>query len=427
VVSVLTVGNNFHSLISTHRGFRVYRVFALSRILGAQALGTPAFRVKREALLLTAACVWLVNGLHSRPEDGPAARNLMKAILPVTDSDGHRDRDAHGDHDTLAYATTRPEEEEEEEDSDEGESAPSVPYNPYGVVFLRRVVLNKSIVPRLRGGGPFLSPPAFRYFFGTSQDEISYKYYKVGIVPRELVAQRRVVTNKTRRTTTYISFSDERELDLFNLAEQGYRLPSPTVDEGSDLEAEETEPTGNIDAEVSKMWRQFLIDMALKTPNPRGATVTSYFTLSRKDRRAVGEEVYQNPKLSDMWNACQYKVASNEDWKLAFNHLFPPFGHQTSQNVQNYTQCIYYTKWAEIRATADESAVAAIRQQLLKKLYTLVWIPHAVQDKMWPTSQTAPGFSRLPPNTTGPAPRILIRGKPEWESGDTLGSSRPPT
>jgi hypothetical protein len=149
-----------------------------------------------------------------------------------------------------------------------------------------------------------------------------------------------VVTNKTRRTITYVSFSEEPEPDLFSLAEKGYRLPSPPVDEGSDLEAEEMDVAGGIDAEVSKMWQQFLLDMALKMPNPHGAAASSYFTIARTDRLAVGEELYRNPKLSNMWSACQYKIASKKDWKLAFNHLFPLFGHQTPQTMQNYTQCI---------------------------------------------------------------------------------------
>jgi hypothetical protein len=160
----------------------------------AQASGSPALRVKREALLLTAACVWLVNGLHACPEDGPVARNLMDAILPVPDSEDHRD------HVNLAYpaaARSHKVGEQGDSDQDEWEVMPTVPYNPYGVVFLRCVVLHgPNHVPRMRAGGPFLSPPAFKYFFGASEGEISHKYYKVGIIPREVLAQRRVHQEK---------------------------------------------------------------------------------------------------------------------------------------------------------------------------------------------------------------------------------------
>jgi hypothetical protein len=401
-----------HCLTSVHRGFRLYRLVALSRILSAQASGPPALRVKQEALLLTAACVWLINSLHARPEDGPAARNLMKAVLPLTDSDDTEDQGKEED-----------EEDEEDEDGDEEDTSASVPYNPYGVIFLRRVVLRgENHVPRMRVGGPFLSPPAFKFFFRTSEDEIRHKYYKIGIVPREVVDKRRVATNKMRRTTTYISFSDEPEPNLFQLADKGHRLPPPPVDDGSDIEMEGgPEITGDIDAEVSHMWRQFLIDVAMKSPSPRGSTTSSYLTISRQDRLMVGEDLYKNLKLSDMWTACQYKLAGTEQLQLAFHHLFPPYGQEISEkNVQNYVQCSYYRKWGEIRATADESVVVAIRKELFKKLRALVWIPHAVQDRIWPTT-TVLGFTRLPPGTTGPAPRILIQRRPRWEVDQPSG------
>jgi hypothetical protein len=329
----------------------------------------------------------------------------MKAVLPVTDSDG---TEYHGEE----------EEEEEDEDEDEGGTSSSVPYNPYGVIFLRRVVLRgEKHVPRMRAGGPYLSPPALKFFFHASEEEIVHKYYKVGIVPRDILDKHRVVTNKTRRTTTYINFSEEPEPNLFQLAAKGHRLPPPPVDDGSDIEMEgEPEITGDIDAEVSQLWRQFLIDVVIKSPNPRGGTTSSYLTISRQDRLTVGEDFYKNPKLSDMWTACQYKLAGTKELQLVFHHLFPPYNHKTPEkNVQNYLQCAYYRKWAEIRATANETVVVAIRQELFKKLQALVWIPHAVQDRIWPTATTAPGFTRLPPGTTGPAPRLLIRRTPQWD------------
>jgi len=39
-----------------------------------------------ESLLLTAACLWLTNSLYAWPEDGPAACELMRAVLPITEA-----------------------------------------------------------------------------------------------------------------------------------------------------------------------------------------------------------------------------------------------------------------------------------------------------------------------------------------------------
>jgi hypothetical protein len=389
----------------------MYRLLGMSRVLTLQAGGPAALRVRPDALLLTAASVWLINGLHARPDDGPASRNLMEAVLPITEG-------SDADADMLAFpprharrAHTRFEEEEEEE---EEEGMAVVPYNPFGVIFLRSTKLDVT-VPRMRAGGRSLSPSAFNFLFGATEDEIHHRYYSIGLVPpAETLDNVRVITNKTRITPTFFNFSAESQPALFNLAGKGYALPPPPKDDGSDAETEsEDNPNNDIDLDISQLWRQFLIDMAIKTPVARGAASPSYLKLSANARASVGEDFYQIVTLSDIWRSCQYKVASLDDWNTAFNHLFPPYDHKTSAKAQNYRQCKYYLKWKEICATADETTVAGIRRQLKKKMNTLVWIPHACQDKLWPTA-TNHKFTRLPPNSTGPAPRILIKRTPTW-------------
>jgi hypothetical protein len=326
----------------------------------------------------------------------------MEAVLPLTDG-------SDADSDTLFYPARALAEDVEEEEEEEDEDVSVVPYNPFGVTFLRRIKVDVG-VPRMRAGGRYLTPPAFKHLFRATEEEIRYKYFSVGLIPNELTLQARVVTNKKKFTPTYVNFSAEPEPVLFNLAQKGHTLPPPPEDGGSDIETD-TEPDQNdsdIDISVSQMWRQFLIDIAVKTPVARGSTSPSYLKLSEGERTSVGEDLYKNGTLSDMWRACQYKLASPEDWNRAFDHLFPSKNHVMSATVQNYRQCKYYIKWKEICATADESSVAGIRRQLKKKVNTLLWIPHACQDKLWPTSQLSK-FICLPPNLKGPAPRILIK------------------
>ncbi|KAF8805785.1 hypothetical protein BYT27DRAFT_7014063, partial [Phlegmacium glaucopus] len=172
----------------------------------------------------------------------------------------------------------------------------------------------------------------------------------------------------------------------FNLAAAGHSLPPPVVDDGSDID-EIQEPQTTIDAEVSQMWRQFLIDVVNKSPNPRGVSNPGYLALSQQERLSVSDGFYQNEKLSDAWRACQWKIGNVQDWKRAFDHLFPPPGHETLPKVQNYTSCRYYLKWKEICLEAENSVAKAIRQELWKRINRLYWIPHACQDKMWVTTQ----------------------------------------
>jgi len=247
-------------------------------------------------------------------------------------------------------------------------------------------------------------------------DEINRKYYKVGIVLREVIQKRRV-TNKMRSTPTYIDLTGEAEPVIFNLAASGHKLPPPAVDSGSDMEVDVEDDqgeVGGIDAQVTHLWRQFLLDVAAKSPNARGATNPSYLTASKVTRLFGKEDLYMINKLSDIFIACAYKVGDFEDWKCAFDHLFPPRGEETSGSVQNYTNCQYYLKWKRIAENAEQATVSAIRREIWKKLFKLAWIPHACQDKMWVTSQKK-GFTRLPPGTAGPAPRFIVKSEPEWE------------
>jgi hypothetical protein len=60
---------------------------------------------------------------------------------------------------------------------------------------------------------------------------------------------------------------------MFNLAAKGHTLHAPPEDNGSDIESgPETDLNANdIDSVVSQMWRQFLVDIANRTPVARGA------------------------------------------------------------------------------------------------------------------------------------------------------------
>lgn len=116
------------------RNHRAQRVEAISRILMKQQAGGGKFRVSDDALLLTAACVWLLNGLHARPGDGSAERSLMRAVLLTTDAD-------RPDPNTVLFLSR------ERDGDSESEEDPGLPYNPYGVIFLRSLQLNVEVIP----------------------------------------------------------------------------------------------------------------------------------------------------------------------------------------------------------------------------------------------------------------------------------------
>jgi hypothetical protein len=352
----------------------------------------------------------------------------MRVILPLTTVEEIDDvalpfpQSRHGllHGDDMDVDGDEEEEDDDDDDDDEFEHLFSGrPYNPYGAIFLRPLQLNVP-VPRMRvASGTFLQPKSFQWFFRASEDDVIHKYKKIsGLAPRP--GQLLRLPNKMRRTPMYTPHTDQEQRPLFQLARAGHHLPPPVVDDGSDVEevvADEEETEGNIDEQITTLWNQFLVDMVNKSPNPSPRNqemTTSYLKLSKEERLHVTEELFQNAHLSDMWCACQYRVASKDDWSLAVRHLFPPASYVTGPKVQGYTQCRYYTKWKDICHMADAGTVEAIRTAITAKLMRFKWIPHATQDKLWNTTRLPKRFKKFPRAYEGPAPRILVRCAPSW-------------
>lgn len=380
----------------------------MSKVLSLQASGEPRQRLIPESLTLTAACVWLINGLNARPDDGTAARALMDVSLPITEL-------GHISDDVLAYNPRRrtdDQDEDEEESSDDDGQRTRVAYNPYGCVFLRRIMVGD--VPRLRIGGPVLPVPAFKYWFGgKTYEEICNEYRTTGVIPREALAQTRVVTNRGRMPL-YTNPREEPDEDLFSLGASGHTLPPAHNDDGSDIEERDTPPPSEaaptIDNFLTTLYRQFVIDVLGKSPVMKGNTNPSYVKLSTVERRSGKDDPFRNLTLSDIFVAVSFKRASTDEWKRAFYWFFPPPGFKTTTRIQNYLACPYFKTWLQFLEDAGDNTalIENARDSLWKVVKEWSWIPHAQQDKMWVTSTTYPGFTRWP-SLQKPAPRILLR------------------
>jgi hypothetical protein len=370
-----------------------------------QREGNTRLRCNSNALLLTAAMVWFINGLHSRPDDGSAARDLMRAILPRTDGESNL-----GIRPEPRHYESGSDDDDDDDSDDEG-----VPHAPCGLIFLREVILPPtSTVPRMRIGRS-VKDTTFKFFLGGKLQDIQSQVLPTNILTKKDIPATRVSTRKAK-TPTYYNF-DGQDDPIFQLSEAGYELPNPSVDVGSDLEVEEQVHDDNqdIDGKLTQMWYQFLLDIIAKAPNPRGATNPSYCITPTADRLKIRDAFFQNRKLSDVWRACQYKVADQKLWTTAFGHLWPAKGHVTGLAVQNYRTCTYYVSWKQLLAEVDDATAKAIRAQMKKKFDELYWIPAASSDKVWNTKR-AKGFAILPDGWSTAAPQLLVLNQsPEWQ------------
>ncbi|THV02123.1 hypothetical protein K435DRAFT_792791 [Dendrothele bispora CBS 962.96] len=376
-----------------------YRCFAIKEILYKQSIGSSLKRCTRESLLLTAGLVWMVNGIHSRPEDGPAARSLAKAILPVTDA-GNANIDLR----TLLFPASKT------PDRTEGYT---VPYVPNGMVFLRRLVLEDD-VPRVCAGGPFINEKAFQYLFKMSLEDVQFKYDPAGEVPKEVIAKKRFITNKTQRTMAYHQEPGSPPVLPFNLTSRGL---DPIHIEGEEVTDE------TLDQQVANLWNQFLFGVILKSPNPSKSTEPSYIKLNKRRRQRITEGDFKNKRLSQIFRACKYKISTTADFERIFHHLFPAPGpgFQIHPGVQNYRNCRYFDRWTKWATRGNLYAASIVHLELKNRAESLFWLPFAGANRMWDTGSKGK-FTRLPKGSVGPAPKIICWGTPGWDDDDALSA-----
>jgi hypothetical protein len=270
----------------------------------------------------------------------------------------------------------------------------------------------------MRTGGPSLPDSSFKYLFNATFDEIKLRYLRLGIVPKTTLNRVRITTNKGRITSTATACLDGDSTPLFDVSSRGIQYPRPPEDSGSDVDPndEEREQPPAMDEWMTLLYKQFLVDVLLKSPNPKGATGASYCLLSKEERLAADETLYQKEDLSEVFRSCHYKIRTNEDFDRIFDHIFPPSQHKASSKAQNYGQCKYYLRWKEYTASATEEEVLVLRKELKKRISLLFWIPFAEQDRMWNTKGGS-GFIRLPSGSQA-APRVCVRSSPRWSQSE---------
>jgi len=382
---------------------------AVGLLMEDAARAEKQYRVNSDSLLLLNAAVWLVNSLNARHEDNSAGRDLMNACLPCIDR-------VDADQRTLAYHTRL-------NVRDEDDARSSVPYIPFGMIFLRRIVLPSDggphpvHAPRFKAGRG-VREETFVKFFGKPIESIRELILPIGIVGREAIPKTRVVTNKGRITPKVWTDNSPRPI-LFKLAQHGHTLPPPNARDGSDMETSDDDDDegshGNIDEWMSDLWRQFLSDIIMKSPNRKGQLKASYCRLTLAQKRSVTEDTFRDRNLAEVWNACLVKVGDDKDWEAAFNHLWPDIGHQCVKG-QGYTQSSYYRSWKEMIARVhNRETVQAMRHAFKRRLNKLAWIPKPAADKLWVSTANGSGCTRYPRGSGGAAPHILTHWWPVWD------------
>lgn len=422
-------------LMYANRSLRAYRALACQYLLKEIEDALPRYRYKNHTILLLAFAPWFLNSLHATPDLGPSQRDMLTATLPHI-------KKAGADVNILAFkVSTRSREDDsdsddgsgsdlvmdDDEDSDDNmqdgplhvkpkyNTAPSI---IHGLVFLRPMRIGSSFpCPRLFDHQVFLKDKTVEHIFDKSLEKI--QSLSAGISSLSMPTNR--VANKKKVTPRYVPQEDNHRI-LFRLEEKGFKLAPPVVDAGSDLDSEDGDnevfpPMTSLNEATTRIWRQFLLDITNKSPNPRSYTQPSYCKLTDGEREMVNETTYKNNVLSDYFWDCQWKIGTVKHWETSFNHLFPDKGGIAAKlkgNVQNYKNCQYLSDWARLMESADDRTIQITKRAFKKLFDRLYWIPHAVADRIWWT-RVGDGFTNT--NEEGQAaPRILVRCHPPvWQ------------
>ena len=419
--------------ICSLRGLRAYRCLAIKFVIEWQGEGEADVRCSKQALLLTAACAWVLNGIHSTPDMGASSRDLMNAILPHVDREG-------ADVNILAYGTPVDEYEDisenDSEDDDDGplakrrRDALTLPAIPWGLLFHRDIRLGPSHpVPRFVEEGDFISDKTFTFFFKVAPKNISNLIVDATLCAPVHPAR---ITNKRKRTTTFVPLDKQRA--LFKLRNKGLALRPRDHDSGSDIELSSDSDSDDdseferarqrqrlnrlpanptIDEELTFLWRQFLLDLTSVSPNMKGSANPSYCKLTTSQRLLVNESTYRNERLSDYFIDVQWKIVESKKWDSNFEYFFPNFDYQLSPKAQGWKQCQYFLKWQSMMQRTDNKTIEFMRAAMKRRFDTLYWVPRAEKERPWSTKRVQT-FEKPIPNTNA-APQVFVRDfGPEW-------------
>lgn len=376
----------------------------IGETLALQNSTHPSLKYMREALNLTAALVWLANGLNSRPEDDQFGRDIMITSCLTA---GNRN---HG-----TFLIHPP-----------AQGGPGdLPVVRQGAIFLRRIIFPPdSGVPRFSYGKE-LNIATWIHLFNRTPDQLRLQALPPPFIPRrQLQLAGRVPTQKRMSRPHWV----QDDAPLPELANLHFPLPRIPQDIAQDLPYEEqVEYLGDmgqdLPTELTRLWRQFLSDLIQKCGNLRGARAdASHCRLSMQERQNVTQELLLNIDLSTVFNRVQYRKANSKEWKDAFGHYFSPLDAKIPIQPQNFPNMLYWRRWAEMKSLVPE-AVGHMRRQLRVLFDQLLWVPQTASDRVW-LYQRDDRFRIFPQGCTSNAPQILMHPQsvqPQWNGDHVIG------
>lgn len=386
------------------------RLNAATQILSAISVESAQYRNRQNTLALIAGLVWLINGLHSAPDNSQHWRAVQKAVLLLT-----------LDNNTVPNAILP------QGDTVDTNNEDNVPFAEYNVVYLRDFFYKEEADSLRFRGTSELPEAAFRYIFGCPPWEYAISVLGVSLPhqprPRGYIAARKGNT-RHRPSATVLHAQPDPDFEQFEDVVVVHEEP----EWGPDVEQQEPPllPMGNNTAsEVLQhdIWGLFASSIMQKVGHPRRASassVLSYCPMPMMERETLTDVDINTLNMSPLFTQVLYRRPSRQDWNKAFSMLFPQRGSPRVHGLVHFGTMAYYVKYLHLINNVDPITSSRIRQSLYNKVCQLQWIPAALCDRCWQIGKgdglqwkKGDGFTAIP-YATESGPKIFLN---PWYAG----------
>lgn len=392
------------------RGWRSIRIHAVGTLLSIQNKAPARPRFSMLALTTTVGLVWLANGIHCRPRDNAAGRDVMLACLPLT-------RNRNDPH-LLFVPSTRA-----------GHDDLPIPFCPYNTVFLRQLIWPPDTdVVRITWGAS-MNDTSFIQYFGLTFTDYFRKKVNSGFLHRDEITRRNIPTQKRHSKSHMVKnptiIPSLLTLPSFNLPVPGREERGPdiprNVDEqfAAEDDAHELTAAESNALRLTRLLNNFATDVLQKCGNSKGDRVASHCHMTQQERRYATPDIFNDLTLSHFFTRVQWCHADAASWETAHDILFPERGHILISSAQSFYLCDYYSQWKDILAEmTNPTEVHIVRQAVRQQINTYSWLPDPERGRIWRYTPHDRYTSLGVPHAAGMAPRILIRRSidtPLWD------------
>ncbi|KAF4568669.1 hypothetical protein EYR36_010682 [Pleurotus pulmonarius] len=351
------------------------------------------------AMLTTyAATVWMINGIHSRPDTHPGGRACRAVAVPKYADYSHEDLISLGYNENAAAHVT---------DDD------TATFSPYGVIFMRRIYFPPEANTVRLAVGARLSLDHYEYVFNKTLPELRRMFGATGITRRRDLPRTRFRMNKgMSRPRTGPSTIDvpPNFFGLDAVEEVITQETGPDVDAAAHVL--EAAPQKTVEQKALDLWQQFPSCVLQKIGNPKDWAFSSYCRLSQTERRVAGIEKMKTTNLAVVFARVQVKAATKQEWQDAFNAIFPPKGHNLPPSAQCWPYMMYYQDWKLLLASLNETNAREVRKVIWKEFKKLTWVPNATNDRPWRSNRMDAPWAQYPEPGSDPEDPFTSDGIP---------------